>query len=76
MKRSGAALMVRLWQQCPFTPPLTCSMDPDHPPMLWDDRGFIQCPEETCGYIRYLSDINPQVLSMQHGEKHRRCVYV
>jgi len=67
--------MVRLWQECPRTPALTCSMDPDHPPMRWDDRGFLICYEnasgEECGFIRY--DINPQILAMTHGERHHGC---
>jgi len=64
---------VRLWQRCPHVPPLLCSMDPDHPPMQWDDRGFLQCVEGECGFIRY--DINPQVLSMTHRERHHGCYY-
>ena len=69
------ARKVALWQQCPHTPTLTCSMDPDHLPMLWDTRGFLQCPEETCGYIRYGTDLNPQILTITHGAKHRDCIY-
>ena len=64
------------WQQCPGTSLLLCSMDTDHPPMEWievNDRGFLQCPEETCGFIRY--NVNPQVLTMVHGERHHGCYY-
>ena len=68
-----AAEAVRLWQECPFTPPLTCSMDPDHPLMEWHNDGYLQCPEEKCGFIRY--DINPAILVMEHKPKHRGCVY-
>ena len=64
---------VMQWQQCPHTSPLLCSMDPDHPPMQWDERGFIYCTEETCGFIRY--DINPQVTAMVHGKRHHGCYY-
>lgn len=66
---------VELWQHCPHTSPLLCSMDPDHPPMQWDNRGFIYCSIPECGFLRYDTDINPQVLNMTHGEKHRGCRY-
>ena len=64
---------VPLWQQCPHTPPLTCTMDPDHELMLWHVEGYLQCPEEGCGFLRY--DLNPAILAMTHGEKHHGCVY-
>ena len=69
----GSAEAVRLWQQCPFTSSLTCSMDPDHMPMIWDERGFLICTDPECGFIRY--DINPQILRMKHGERHHGCSY-
>jgi len=67
------ATAVHLWQECPFTPPLTCTMDPDHQLMEWHDDGYLQCPEVECGFIRY--DINPQILRMKHGRKHHGCSY-
>ncbi len=76
---SDPATAVRLWQQCPSTPPLTCTMDPDHELMVWynptfsDDGGYLFCPEDGCGFIRY--DINPQILKMTHGERHHGCSY-
>lgn len=67
--------MVRLWQECPNTSALLCSLDPDHQPMQWDERGFLQCVEsasgEECGFIRY--DINPQILLVTHREHHHGC---
>ena len=69
----GAAVAVRLWQQCPNTPPLTCTMDPDHQLMVWHGGGYLFCPEKDCGFIRY--DINPQILRMEHGERHHGCSY-
>ena len=66
---------VKLWQECPRTSALTCSMDPDHPPMQWDDRGFLICIHdasgEECGFIRY--DINPQILLVVHRHNHHGC---
>lgn len=65
------------WQTCPWTAKLTCSMDTDHPVLeLRTARGrfFLQCPEETCGFIRY--DIHSQVLKMEHGERHHGCHYI
>lgn len=69
---------IRAWEQCPAAWPLTCSMDTDHMPMQWDERGFLQCHEvvngEKCGYIRYKNDIDPQILEFRHREGHRGCM--
>lgn len=74
---TNVGMKVIQWQQCRHTSPLLCSMDPDHPPLEWVERingtGYLQCPEETCGFIRY--DINPQVVAMTHREKHHGCYY-
>ena len=57
------------WQDCPHCPTLTCTMDPDHAPLAWDDRGFLICPD--CGFTR--RDVTPAILQMTHRPGHVRC---
>lgn len=74
----SAGEQILAWQQCSAAWPLLCSMDADHMPMVWDERGFLQCKDiglggEICGYIRYVTDIDPQILEFRHRPGHRGC---
>ena len=61
------------WQACPHVSSILCALVPDHPPLQWDERGFIYCVVEECGYSR--RDIHPAVLTAQHNKNHRGCKY-